>query len=489
MRTRLFIFLFAVFIFCLLFLFSCRKDNAFNSDSSVKLTLSAESILFDTVFTTIGSTTKIFYVKNPTADKILISSVYLAGGTASNFSMNVDGTPGAKVDNVEILPNDSIFIFVKVTVDPQNSNSPMVIKDSILFDINGNQQNVKLTAWGQDAHYIVADKVFQGTLKYRIVAAEHENNTWINDKPYLVYGYAVIDSTGQLNIDAGCRIHFFNGSGMWVYKGGSLKVNGSITDPVTFQGSRLESAYSDLPGQWDRIWINEGTLDNVFNYAIIKNGFIGIQAETMAASMGNRLILNNTIIKNMTGIGCLSRFYKIIAANSVFANCGGYAVAITTGGTYDLRHCTIGNYWSIGSRQTPSLVVSNYFEDLSNGVAYTGDLDSAYFGNCIIYGSNTEEILLDSTTDATFNYKFDHCLIRTEANLNTIKFIDCVPNEDPLFRNTSTNDYRLFAGSGAIDVGDISIVYGSTLGLIDDILGNNRTVNPPPDMGAYDYRP
>ena len=489
MKIKSLSFLIAILSISTLFFFACRKDSSINSDPSLKLTLSAESLLFDTVFTTIGSTTKMFYVKNPSNSKIVVSSIRLAEGTASNFSMNVDGTPGTKIDNVEILPNDSIFIFVKVTVDPQNSNSPMIIKDSILFDINGNQQDVKLTAWGQDAHYIVADKVFQGTLKYKIVAAEHQNVTWVNDKPYVVYGYAVIDSTGVLNIDPGCRIHFFNSSGMWVYKGGSLKVNGTIDEVVTFQGSRLGADYSDLPGQWDRIWINEGAFDNVFNYAVIKNGFIGIQAETMNAPMGNRLILNNTIIKTMTGIGLFSRYYKIIAANSVFANCGGYTACLTTGGTYDFRHCTLANYYTYNTRQTPTLVVSNFYKDLANSITYSGPLDSAYFGNCIIYGSNTEEVLLDSTTDAAYHYKFDHCLLKTENTMGSPKFLNCLKNQEPLFKNTTTNDYRLMAGSAAIDIGDLAIITTSTLNLINDILGNNRSINPPPDLGAYDYRP
>ena len=192
---------------------------------------------------------------------------------------------------------------------------------------------MKLTAWGQDAHYIVADKVFSGSLKYKIVAGENKNITWVNDKPYLIYGYAVIDSKGHLNIDPGCRLHFFNNSGMWVYKDGSLHVNGTLNEPVTFQGSRLEPAYSESPGQWDRILINEGSKDNVINYAIIKNGFIGIQAETDSADMGNRLLLNNTIVRNMIGPGFAEPLLSHYCGNSVFANCGAYAVSLTTGGT------------------------------------------------------------------------------------------------------------------------------------------------------------
>lgn len=488
MKIRLYIYFLLLFLTGLICFSSCKKDNLINDDPSVTLILSTESILFDTVFSTVGSTTKMFYVKNPTSDKIVISSVRLAEGSGSQFSMNVDGAPGYKIDNVEIRPNDSIFIFVKVTVDPQNSNSPMVVRDSIIFEINGNIQDVDLTGWGQDAHYIVADKNL-GSLRYKIVAAENEDILWANDKPYLVYGYAVVDSTGKLTIDPGCRIHFYSGSGMWVYKGGSLKVNGTMAEPVVFQGSRLEAAYKDLPGQWDRIWLNEGSINNVINYAIIKNAFIGIQAETMDASMGNRLILSNSIIKNMTGIGLLTRYYKITAGNCVFANCGGYAVCITTGGAYDFRHCTLGNYYNYSSRQTPSLVVSNYYEDLASGTMYLGDLDSAYFGNCIVYGSNSEEVLIDSTDGASFDYTFENCLLKTTLYNSNSFFLNCVFNTDVLFNNYENNDYTLKPGSAAIDAGYINIIYSSGLNLTFDLEGKNRTLNPPPDMGAYDYIP
>lgn len=468
---------------------ACKKDDQINTDPAVKLILSTESILFDTVFSTVGSTTKMFYIKNPTSDNIIISSIHLANGTASQYSMNVDGVPTQSIQDVELPPNDSIFIFVKVTVDPQNSNSPMVVRDSIIFELNGNVQDVDLTAWGQDAHYIVADKTLGNSLHYKIVSGEHENITWVNDKPYLIYGYAVIDSTGKLNIEQGCRLHFYNNSGMWVYKGGSLKVNGTIDEPVTFQGSRLEPEYQDLPGQWDRIWINEGTEDNVINYAIIKNGFIGIQAETMSASMGNRLLLKNTIIKNMTGIGLLTRYYKVISGNTVFGNCGGYSVCLTTGGSYDFRHCTLGNYYSYATRQTPSLLVTNYYEDLANGVVYTGDLDSAYFGNCIVYGSNGEELIIDSVADASFHYKFENCLLKTTNYSASSNIVNCVFNQDPLFTNYSNNDFTLMPGSGAIDAGNINLIYSAIFDLTLDIKGNNRTLNPPPDLGAYDYVP
>lgn len=493
-RKHFLILIFVVVSLSFFILMSCKKDKIFNEDPSTTLSLSKDEILFDTVFSTIGSTTKMFWVKNPTNNKLRISSAYLAGGQSSNYRINIDGNASLSQTNIDIEPNDSIFIFVKVTVDPQNSNSPMVVRDSIMFEVNGNRQRVLLTAWGQDAHYIVANKSI-GSLKYKIVAAENENITWVNDKPYLIYGYAVVDSVGRLNIDPGCRIHFYNRSGMWVYKGGCLKVNGTKNDSVVFQGSRLESTYKAVPGQWDRIWINEGSVDNEINYAIIKNGFIGIQAETMNSSMGNQLKINNTIIANMTGMGIFTKFYKITAGNLLVYNCGSYAICLTTGGNYDFRHCTVGNYWDLSTRQTSSLVLSNYYEDPYTLTTYSGDLIKAFFGNCIIYGSIEEEITLANRTDlgAQFNYKFQNCLLKTlYTNYTPANYISCTANVDPLFADSKNHVYTLLSGSGAINLGNKSIVTYGQLQMLDissDLKGNNRLGIQTPDAGCYQFIP
>jgi hypothetical protein len=483
-------FLIACFLFAGLFSIlnsSCRKDPVFDNEADIAL--SSDRILFDTVFTTIGSTTRMFYIKN-NSDQAVLTDIFLAGGASSDFRINVDGMVGTNFSEVEVPAHDSLFVFVKVTVDPQNSNSPLVINDSIVFITNGHEQDVNLIAWGQDAHYIVADHLLGGSLKYSIVAPEGQNVTWTNDKPYLIYGWAVVDSTGQLNIDPGCRLHFFNGSGMWVYKGGSLKVNGTADQPVTFQGPRLEPAYSEVPGQWDRIWINEGSVDNVIDYAIIKNGFIGIQAETMDASMGNRLIIKNSQVRNMSGIGLLTKFYRVQAFNSIFSNCAVYAVSISTGGSYDFRHCTIGNYWSYSTRQTPSLLITDYYEDLYSGTIYTGDLDSAYFGNSIIYGSIENEVLMDSSGLGVFNYFFENCLLKTPKSITDPEhFLNSISNQDPLFVSFSNHDFNLQPGSAAIDQGAMSVINTSIFDISYDLYGNSRLINPPPDLGAIDYRP
>ena len=149
--TRFIIFIFTLLAVSCSFL-SCKKDKLLTS-SSVHLSFSKDSVLFDTVFTTIGSATRQIRVRNTNSQKINISSVRLEQGVSSNFIINVDGVSGKEVTNVEILANDSVFIFIQVNVNPTNALSPLIIQDKILFDINGNQQSVALEAWGQDAHY------------------------------------------------------------------------------------------------------------------------------------------------------------------------------------------------------------------------------------------------------------------------------------------------------------------------------------------------
>ncbi|MDT8393210.1 MAG: hypothetical protein RQ761_05170 [Bacteroidales bacterium] len=465
---------------------SCRKEMEVDDNPSLKLSFSADSIIFDTVFTTIGSITRNLKVYNRHDKALNISSIRLMGGESSSYRINIDGNPAVQEHDIEIAGNDSLFIFVRVSIDPTSALTPFVVSDQISFITNGNEQSVVLAAWGQDAHYIIADKNL-GNLKYKIVAPEDSSVSWPADKPYLVYGYAVVDSTGSLSIEAGAKIHFHNQSGLWVYKGGSIKVMGTQEDPVIFQQDRLEPYFRDLPGQWDRIWLNEGSVNNEINYAVIRNGFIGLQAETLQEPMGNQLILTNTIIENMSGIGILGRYYAITGVNNVVANCGQIGLLLQ-GGIYDFRHCTFANYFREAVRQDPNLAITNYYLD-PNDVLFVYNTD-AYFGNSIIYGNRQEEIYLDSDGAGDFIYTFDHCLLSTAMNIGDENlFPGSIKNQEPVFVDRDKNNLALDTLSPGIDQGDINVINSSPLSTIidKDILGISRISLP--DIGAYEYRP
>ncbi|MDO8998988.1 MAG: hypothetical protein Q7W45_04410 [Bacteroidota bacterium] len=379
---------------------SCKKDKI-TLDSGAKLQFSQDSILFDTVFTTIGSSTRNIRVRNKNNQRIKISSIQLQGGSASPFILNVDGAKGITFNDVEIAANDSLYIFIQVNVNPNNANSPLIINDAIKFSVNGNEQTVYLEAWGQDAYYhrpTDAIKFKDGSyLAYSLVSASNNTTvTWTNDKPHVIYGYLVVDSTQKLIINAGVRVFLNYKAGLWVYRYGELKVLGQKGNEVTFTGARREKEYADEPGQWDRIWINEGSVNNEINYAIIKNGYIGVQAEFFGGANVNfiteprRLKITNTKIQNMTLWGFYGLGYNVYGGNNVFSNCQEHCVNIQLGGKYTFLHCTFANFWEKDNARTkPAININNYTAE------QVLPLDSAYFGNCIIDGKLSNEINLD----------------------------------------------------------------------------------------------
>ena len=473
---------------------SCRKDKLITS-SSAKLNFSKDSILFDTVFTSIGSTTKLFRVHNNNSGAVNISSIKLARGSASFFRLNVDGLSGKSFTDVEIPAHDSIYIFVEVTIDPtfDPSLSPFIYRDSILFETNGNAQDVDLIAFGQNAYYHMPNKkILLSSTQALYYEIEPCNTTWLADKPHLVYGYAVIDSACNLTIQAGAKIYLHNNGGIWVYRYGSIQVNGTQTSPVTFQGDRLEAEYKDLPGQWDRIWINEGSANNIINYAIIKNGFIGVHVgytlldgfdlPYLNNTIGNearKLNLSNTIIQNCSFAGLLAHNYTVTGGNDLISNCGKYLGVFQYGGSYSLKQSTFANYWSqtnngggSQTRTTPSFFFNNYAG--TTVLAF----DSLFFGNCIMDGNLTEEFQFD-TLAGGFNsqakFKFDYCIMKTQLYPITTQHLS---NQPPSFINAGAYDFHLGTNSAAGNTG--SGIYSSQWPM--DIEGNFRSL---PDLGAY----
>ena len=125
--------LFIAFIagFCTL---SCRKDQTFITSAGAKVSFSTDTLKFDTVFTQIGSATRFFKIFNPYSQSISINKIYLENNTNAVYRLNVDGVPGTSFTNVQILPNDSLYVFAEVTVNPNApiSASPFVIDANIV---------------------------------------------------------------------------------------------------------------------------------------------------------------------------------------------------------------------------------------------------------------------------------------------------------------------------------------------------------------------
>ena len=496
---------------------SCRKDFEF-SPSTGSLQFSKDTVYLDTVFTNIGSSTYNLKVYNKSDDDISIPAVRLALGETSNYRLSVDGTAGKNFNNIEVLAKDSLFIFIESTIDIKNFTNPngtYLYTDQIEFDAGSNLQKVELVTLVQDAVFIYPDR--DNTTKVvetltldiggELVETELQGRellptelTFTKEKPFVIYGFATVPNGETLTIEAGSRLHFHENSGIIVSNGASINVNGAysndldlLENEVIFEGDRLEPGFSQVPGQWGTIWLLDGSVDNTINYATIKNSTIGVLSDGNPDEANDKLTITNTQIYNSSSFGVLGRNTSISGENVVINNSGLSSFAGTLGGKYNFTHSTIVNYWDNGFRQFPAVLLNNFVLDEDN-VATIADLTEANFNNCIIYGNDNPEILLDEIEDASvvFNFKFTNCLIRFEDNSNnftgvnydfndTAKYEGNIFNEDPNFKDVEFNE---------LIIGDDSAANGQGLSSFAtqipfDILNVNRTSLP--DLGAYQH--
>ena len=446
-----------VLLWWVLFCVSCEKTDV-TVDFAPELVFSSDTILFDTIFTDIGSATRHFKVFNPHDKAIEINNISLSGNGSSAYRINVDGIPGIEFNNILLRAGDSLYVFIEATIDPLDVDSPMIVEDSIVFSTNGNIQDVKLIAWGQDA--IILDAV---TFKTATLTA---------GRPYLVYNSMRVDTGQVLHIDPGVRLHFHRDSRLYV--SGSIVAEGTYEHPVIFEGSRTESSYRNIPGQWEGIWLMPGSSGNRFVNARIKNAVNGIVVDSVAGDGNTVLYLANSRIENMTFAGLYARGTSVHSYNTVIAVCGHYTVRLTEGGDYSFYHCTFANFWNYTTRRTPSVIIDNY----------QGNPLTARFGNSIVHGSQTREIEFSRIPDAVFDVVFDHCLIPVQNDNEFTEFFqNCINDSVPGFVDVAGFNFRLEESSPAVNAGN----YSTGVLFPVDYEGNSRITDSAPDIGAFEW--
>lgn len=489
---------------------SCRNDFE-TTRSTGNLEFSRDTIFLDTVFTNIGSSTFNLKVYNRSDEDIFIPSVRLGRGETSDYRLNVDGIPGRVFENVEILANDSIFVFIETTLDINaigDGSNDFLYTDRIEFDTEGLQQNVELVTLVKDAIFLFPDRDnatgiietltvngVETSLEGRFL--EDDELTFTNERPYVIFGFmAVGDPTGNdpktLTIEAGARVHFHADSGLLIADNATLSINGALSaDPelleneVILEGDRLETIFSDVPGQWGTILLTDGSVNNRINYATIKNATVGVLNESSTTTGNPNLTVTNTQIYNSSAVGLLNRFSTVEGSNLVINNSGQFSLLVQLGGSYNFTHCTFGNYWTQSFRQTPAVFLDNTFANLAS------DLVQANFTNCIIFGNQNEELGFNNDDIADFNFRFTNTQIRFDDDFGNF-------DENPLFdfENSLLYENVIIGGNpdflapfeNRLQIGEETT--GNELGLPFaanqfplDIIGTNRTNGP--DLGAY----
>ncbi|WP_255498600.1 choice-of-anchor Q domain-containing protein [Dysgonomonas sp. ZJ709] len=454
---------------CCSYFWACDDNDNFSSDSKLKLEFSTSSVQFDTVFSSIGSTTRQFKIFNRNNNSLTIQSIELVNASVSGFRINIDGQRGTSFSDVPILRNDSLFAFVEVTVNPK-TNSQTIIKDSIRFVTNGNTQYVHLEAIGQDVY------IWKG----KTIATD---TTLTNKKPFLIYDSLVVKEGVTLNVKEGTKFFFRRNASLIIH--GTLNAQGTTNQPIVLRGDRFDNiegdiSYNNVSGQWDGIYFSSSSYNNYlknFNTRNATNGMIFLESQPTI----KKASLINTVVQNNSENGVLAINCDIDAQNCLFVNSKGAALELN-GGKYSFLHCTIANYYAWSPRQKEALIIKNTL-----GLSKALPLSQCDIINSIIYGSVSNEINLSGTNTVPFVYQFTNCLVKSPQTIDP-QFANTIWNEDPLFRNLNYEgnyvfDFQLEPSSPAINKADKTFSIKAPF----DLIGRSRLSDSNPDIGCYEW--
>ena len=455
--------------FCFACIFSACKKDSFITSNSATINTSTDTIKFDTVFTSIGSVTQTLKINNPNSQRLLLSSLKLMGNTASPYRININGVAATEVSDIEIAAEDSIYIFVSVTINPSTVNLPFIVKDSIAVNFNGNQRFVQLEAFGQNANF----------LRNTVIK---ENRTWNNLLPYVLLGTVQVDTNVTLTIDPGCKI-YANANAPFLVDG-TLLINGTKEEPVLFTGSRLDEDYRDLPASWPGIYCRATSKNNIFTYTTVENAYQAIVAESPADNFNPKLTLHQCIIDNGYDAGLLCVASSLFADNTLISNCGNN-INFTLGGSYQLVNCTVAAYSNFISHKKPVLTVNNSYT--FDGNQLTNSLE-ANFSNCIFWGEEgqvKDEITVDKQGADPFSVSFSNCLYRSATDPSNATLNDNIKNIAPMFDSIDAGkrafNFHISSSSAP------GLNKGLAVNFLKDLDGNNRS-NGLPDIGCYEQQ-
>lgn len=335
-------------ILCILVLgivscFTACIDDKFTTSPSDILTFSTDTVNFDTIFTEQGTATRTLKVYNKSNKSLSISSINLAKGNNSNFIVNVDGLSGTTFNNTEIRGQDSLYIFIIANATATGNALPVESRDSIIFITNGVRQEVKLLAQTQDA------KRLRGTVI-------NSDSLLIAEKPFIIYDSLIVAAGATLTIEPGATLYFSSNAFLSVR--GRLVAEGTSDRRITLRGDRLDKMFDNLPynnlaGQWGGVHFATGSFDNRLTNVMLRGTTWGILCDSTDTSR-TTLSIHNSIIHNATQDLITAQCNQIQITNSELSDAG-HSVVVINGGTVNLTHCTIVNY---------------YFYDVLQGLSY-----------------------------------------------------------------------------------------------------------------------
>lgn len=466
---------------------SCREDRLSN-DTSLRLALSTDTLSFDTVFTSVGSATEIVKIYNPNANALLIDGFHL--DSARYFHINIDGeTDITRLRNIEIRGGDSLYIFVRVNIDPNSGTTPLLVEDALHVLYNGTTLDLRLEAYGQNVHIIRSAK---RRTQY------NESMTFSAGLPYLIYDTLLFAEA--LTIEPGARLYMHLGASIYAYD--DVTAEGTLEQPIQIRSDRLDNLFDTVPylyaaGGWGGLFLINDKKGAAPKYTLrhvnILSGNVGLYCYNEQTGAMPYLSLRDSRIHNQAIYGLVLQNVDAEVINTEISNAASYCVYIS-GGTHRFVHSTIASYFrwtNVAIQSAPrDTVAAVYIDNLSK----SGPRTTTSFINSVISGLRRNNLLLATPLPQYYSGEIIGCYLKADSLIGSSAHDNVYWHETDsanVFANdfyaishrTRYYDFRLDSLSAArgIAIADTAACYPT------DLDGKSRLTDSHPDAGCYEY--
>ena len=394
MIRRLF---FSLLFIAVLFSAACTDNDSFSTSAGNRLSFSEDTIRFDTLFSTVPSTTQAFWVHNHSDDGIRIKTARLERGIQSGYRVNVDGTYLNPVgSDFEVRKGDSLLVFVEVTTRENHAAEPQLVEDNLILTLeSGIEQRVNLRTYSWDA------------LKLSNLVISRDT-TIESSTPIIVYGDGITVAEGVRLTLRNTDFYFHDGAGIEAL--GTLVAEGCL-----FRGDRLDRMftylpYDRVPGQWQGITLASHDTQNSLTNCEIRNAIDALVCDSTS------LMLVNTVIHNSNGAGLMARNSEVTLSYCQFSNTLDDCLALE-GCQAQIDHCTMAQFFPFSadrgaalSFRTTNLPMMLY----CSNILVTGYADDVLMGQ----EHADEPVICD--------YRFEDCILRTDSVIDAERFMGVI---------------------------------------------------------------
>lgn len=386
----------------------CIEDG-FDTRPSAQPDFSTEELDMGIQFTDNPSPTAQLMIYNRNSKQINLSSVRLRSGR--DFRINVDGQSGREFANVEIRPNDSIYVFVECTLPPAPSAEPLVMSDQLDVVTNGVTRSVTISATAQNV------------VRHRDETLTADA-TWTAEMPHIIFGELRVAPGATLTLEAGTQLLFHDKASLQV--DGSLLALGTAAAPIRMQGDRTGNVVADvsyevMSNQWEGVTFGRESAGNSLSHTEIINTCRGVELDSLATLRLENCRLTNSGQALLTARGGS----KILALGSELSNAA-VSLLLLEGGDYEFHRCTLANWYLF---KWPELTIIEFFD---------APATRAEFVNSIIYGRG-DPLAAYAEKPMEMDIWFKRVMFAVEGS-DDARYLQCLWEQDPLL-DFSLTDY------------------------------------------------